>query len=105
MDTQRKKYEGVACAVRRLLLPYKKHVHTITTYNEYEFAEYLNIIKWIGANVYTLNNHIAHGKRELLKMQTSSLGKIFLNTQTSMPIQQASYEDSDENQSQTKEKA
>lgn len=47
-----KKAEGVARAVRRLLLPYKKHVHTITTDNGPEFAEHLKITKWIGATVY-----------------------------------------------------
>ena len=39
-------------AVRRLLLPYKKHIKTITTDNGPEFAAHKLITKYLGAVVY-----------------------------------------------------
>ena len=38
--------------VRRLLLPYKEHIKTITTDNGYEFAAHKLITKYLGAVVY-----------------------------------------------------
>ena len=47
-----KKSEPLAKAVRRLLLPYKKHIKTITTDNGPEFAAHKLITKFLGAVVY-----------------------------------------------------
>ena len=47
-----KKAEPLAKAVRRLLLPYKKHIKTITTDNGPEFAAHKLITKYLGAVVY-----------------------------------------------------
>lgn len=47
-----KKAEGVVKAVRRLLLPYKDKVLTITADNGPEFAEHLKITQWLVAKVY-----------------------------------------------------
>ena len=47
-----KKSEPLAKAVRRLLLPYKKHIKTITTDNGPEFAAHKLITKYLGTVVY-----------------------------------------------------
>ena len=47
-----KKAEPLAKEVRRLLLPYKKHIKTITTDNGPEFAAHKLITKYLGAIVY-----------------------------------------------------
>lgn len=47
-----KKAKPLAKEVRRLLLPYKKYMHTITTDNGPEFAEHLQITKDLGVTVY-----------------------------------------------------
>ena len=47
-----KKSEPLAKAVRRLLLPYKKHIKTITTDNGPEFAAHKLITKFLGAVIY-----------------------------------------------------
>lgn len=47
-----KKAEGVAKAVRKLLLPYKGQVLIFTTYNGPEFTEYLKITQDLVAKVY-----------------------------------------------------
>ena len=47
-----KKSEPLAKAVRRLLLPYKKHIKTITTDKGPEFAAHKLITKYLGAVVY-----------------------------------------------------
>ena len=47
-----KKSNPLAKAVRRLLLPYKKHIKTITTDNGPEFAAHKLITKYLGAVVY-----------------------------------------------------
>ena len=47
-----KKSDPLAKAVRRLLLPYKKHIKTITTDNGPEFAAHKLITKYLGAVVY-----------------------------------------------------
>ena len=47
-----KKSQPLAKAVRRLLLPYKKHIKTITTDNGPEFAAHKLITKYLGAVVY-----------------------------------------------------
>ena len=47
-----KKSEPLAKAVRRLLLPYKKHIKTITTDNGPEFAAHKLIAKYLVAIVY-----------------------------------------------------
>ena len=47
-----KKSEPLAKAVRSLLLPYKKHIKTITTDNGPEFAAHKLITKYLGAVVY-----------------------------------------------------
>mgnify|MGYP001745105340 FL=1 len=44
-----KKSEPLAKAVRRLLLPYKKHIKTITTDNGHEFAAHELITKYLRA--------------------------------------------------------
>ena len=61
--THGKKSEPLAKAVRRLLLPYKKHIKTITTDNGPEFAAHKLITKYLGAVVY-LPILMPHGKRE-----------------------------------------
>ena len=48
----RKKSDPLAKVVRRLLLPYKKHVKTITTDNGPEFAAHKLITKYLAAVVY-----------------------------------------------------
>ena len=47
-----KKAEPLAKEVRRLLLPYKKYIKTITTDNGSEFAAHKLITKYLGAVVY-----------------------------------------------------
>ena len=47
-----KKSEPLAKTVRRLLLPYKKHIKTITTDNGPEFAAHKLITKYLGTVVY-----------------------------------------------------
>ena len=47
-----KKSNPLAKAVRRLPLPYKKHIKTITTDNGHEFAAHELITKYLGAVVY-----------------------------------------------------
>uniref|UniRef100_A0AB33IZM1 IS30 family transposase n=1 Tax=Prevotella sp. GTC17254 TaxID=3236794 RepID=A0AB33IZM1_9BACT len=47
-----KKAKPLAREVRRLLLPYKKYMHTITTDNGPEFADHLQITKDLGVTVY-----------------------------------------------------
>ncbi|WP_373277795.1 IS30 family transposase [Segatella baroniae] len=47
-----KKAKFVAKQVCRILLPYKKHVHTITTDNGPEFAAHQEITKALGVRVY-----------------------------------------------------
>ena len=47
-----KKSNPLAKAVRRLLLPYKKHIKTITTDNGPEFAAHKLITKYLGEVVY-----------------------------------------------------
>ena len=47
-----KKSEPLVKAVRRLLLPYKKYIKTITTDNGPEFAAHKLITKYLGAVVY-----------------------------------------------------
>ena len=47
-----KKSEPLAKEVRRLLLPYKKHIKTITTDNGSEFAAHKLITKYLEAVVY-----------------------------------------------------
>ena len=47
-----KKSDPLAKAVRHLLLPYKKHIKTITTDNGPEFAAHKLITKYLGAVVY-----------------------------------------------------
>ena len=47
-----KKSEPLAKAVRRLLLPYKKHIKTITTDNGPEFAAHKLITKYLGGRLF-----------------------------------------------------
>lgn len=47
-----KKPEVVARAVKRLLFPYRKHVHTITTDNGVEFRDHRVIAQALGCRVY-----------------------------------------------------
>jgi hypothetical protein len=47
-----KKAEPLAKAVRRLLLPYKKYIKSITTGNGPEFAAHKLTTKYLGAVVY-----------------------------------------------------
>ena len=61
-----KKSEPLAKAVRRLLLPYKKHIKTITTDKGPEFAAHKLITKYLGAVVY-LADPYPHGRKERLK--------------------------------------
>ncbi len=78
-----KKSEPLAKAVRRLLLPYKKHIKTITTDNGPEFAAHKLITKYLGA-VVILPILMPHGRKERLKIQTNSSESMFPNKLTSM---------------------
>ena len=48
----RKESEPLAESVRHLVLPYKKHIKTITTDNGSEFAAHKLITKYLGAVAY-----------------------------------------------------
>ena len=78
-----KKSEPLAKAVRRLLLPYKKCIKTITTDNGPEFAAHKLITTYLGAVVYFADPY-PHGRKERLKIQINSSGSIFPNKPTSM---------------------
>lgn len=52
-----KKSEPLAMQVRRLLLPYKEHIKTITTDNGPEFAAHKLITKHLGAVVYFADSY------------------------------------------------
>ena len=58
-----KKSEPLAKAVRRLLLPYKKHIKTITTDNGPEFAAHKLITKYLGRS-FISPILMPYGKRE-----------------------------------------
>ena len=60
-----KKSEPLAKAVRRLLLPYKKHIKTITTYNGPEIAAHKLITKYLGAVVYFADPYASWQKGEI----------------------------------------
>uniref|UniRef100_A0AB33IUP5 Integrase catalytic domain-containing protein n=1 Tax=Prevotella sp. GTC17253 TaxID=3236793 RepID=A0AB33IUP5_9BACT len=47
-----KQSKPLAKVVRKLLLPYKKHIRTITTDNEPEFAAHKDITEYLGVPVY-----------------------------------------------------
>ena len=57
-----KKSEPLAKAVRRLMLPYKKHIKTITTDNGSEFAAHKLITKYLGAVVYFADSYASWQK-------------------------------------------
>ena len=57
-----KKSEPLAKAVRRLLLPNKKHIKTTTTDNGPEFAAHKLITKYLGAVVYFANPYASWQK-------------------------------------------
>ena len=57
-----KKSEPLAKAVRRLLLPYKKHIKTITIDNGPEFAAHKLITKYLGAAVYFADPYVSWQK-------------------------------------------
>ena len=57
-----KKAEPLAKEVRRLLLPYKKHIKTITTDNGPEFAAHKLITKYLGAVVYFVDPYASWQK-------------------------------------------
>ena len=78
-----KKSEPLAKEVCRLLLPYKRHVKTITTDNGPEFAAHKLITMCLGVTC-TLLTLMPHGRKERLKIQTSSLGSIYQSKPTSM---------------------
>ena len=52
-----KKSEPLAMQVRRLLLPYKEHIKTITTDNGAEFAAHKLITEYLGAVVYWADSY------------------------------------------------
>ena len=81
-----KKSEPLAKAVRRLLLPYKKHIKTITTDNGPEFAAHKLITKYLGQS-FISQILMPHGRKERLKIQINSSGSIFPNKPTSMILQ------------------
>jgi len=51
----RKESEPLAESVRHLVLPYKKHIKTITTDNGPEFAAHKFITKYLGAFIYLVD--------------------------------------------------
>ena len=57
-----KKSEPLAKAVRRLLLPYKKYIKTITTDNCPEFTAHKLITKYLGAVVYFADSYASWQK-------------------------------------------
>lgn len=57
--------------VRKLLLPYKNSLKTITTDNGPEFAAHKDITKYLGVPVYFADPYCVHGKRELLRIQSN----------------------------------
>ena len=77
-----KKSEPLAKAVRRLLLPYKKHIKTITTDNGPEFAAHKLITKFLGAVVYFADPYASWQKGGI--ENTNSSDSIFPNKPTSM---------------------
>ena len=79
-----KKSEPLAMQVRRLLLPYKEHIKTITTDNGPEFAAHKLITKYLGAVVYFADPYSLHGKKGLLRIPTNSSDNIYLSRQTLM---------------------
>ena len=78
-----KKSELLAKEVRRLLLPYRKHIKTITTDNGPEFAAHKLITEYWERS-FTLPTRTPHGRKEPLKIQTSSSGSTYESRQTSM---------------------
>ena len=78
-----KKSEPLAKAVRRLLLPYKKHIKTITTENDPEFAAHKLITKYLGAVVYFADPY-ALWQNGAIEIQINSSESIFPNKPTSM---------------------
>ena len=80
-----KKSEPLAKAVRRLLLPYKKHIKTITTDNGPEFAAHKLITKYLGAVVYFADPYASWQKGVI--ENTNSSDSIFPNKPTSMILQ------------------
>ena len=65
-----KKAKPLAKEVRRLLLPYKKYMHTITTDNGPEFADHLQITKDLGAAVYFADPYASWQKGAIENQQT-----------------------------------
>lgn len=59
---QGKKPEGVSKAVYKVLLPYIKHVHTITTDNGSEFADHKTIAKKLKTTVYFADSYCSWQK-------------------------------------------
>ena len=78
-----KKSEPLAKAVRRLLLPYKKHIKTITTDNGPEFAAHKLITKYLALS-FISQILMPLGRKERLKIQINSSDSIFPNKPTSM---------------------
>ena len=79
-----KKSEPLAKAVRRLLLPYKKHIKTITTDNGPEFAAHKLITKFLGAVVYFADPYASWQKGAI--ENTNSSDSIFQSTLISMRL-------------------
>ena len=79
-----KKSEPLAKAVRRLLLPYKKHIKTITTDNGPEFAAHKLITKYLGAVVYFADPYASWQKGAI--ENTNSSDSIFQSTLISMRL-------------------
>lgn len=59
----------VAKAIIQALMPYKNHLHTITSDNGKEFSEHQYISEKLGLN-FTLQSLIAAGKGVLMKTST-----------------------------------
>ena len=79
-----KKSEPLAKAVRRLLLPYKKYIKTITTDNGPEFAAHKLITKYLGAVVYFADPYASWQKGAI--ENTNSSDSIFQSTLISMRL-------------------
>ena len=78
-----KKSELLAKEVRRLLLPYRKHIKTITTDNGPEFAAHKLITEYWERS-FSLPTRMPHGRKEPVKTQTSSLGSTYESRPTAM---------------------
>ena len=80
-----KKSEPLAMQVRRLLLPYKEHIKTITTNNGPEFAAHKLITKHLGAGGYFADSYSSWQKGAI--ENTNKLIRQYI------PTKQANFDD------------